>query len=294
MVNAISRAVRTLGSTWLTWHHIEPYTTKLFGGLKSPSMDPVIVLLSPHICWDDTLHGKSEVVRWAAAALAVPYTEEVGQNVVDVLLKLAHYDSLRLHIPVAIWRWLKKHPALPPPYNRPDIGTTSNTVCYVRGLGDIELFKSYLLLAWSDRNNVGGLNEMEDSFKEEFGGIRMWRHHQDLIEQLDHVLGPLDQWVQRLEMEPRPSSCMRQPDKDPIASSRDNYKRLKKALQNVETEAMQVLIHTLPGLCALNGLLISMDADTHRVPLNLYLCSPSPLSVIPLCSSQSYPSELCL
>ena len=38
------------------------------------------------------------VSRFAATAWAIPYTDEVGENVVDVLFQIAHLDLLRPHM----------------------------------------------------------------------------------------------------------------------------------------------------------------------------------------------------
>ena len=70
--------------------------------------------MSPYLPWTDAFYDQNAVHRWAAAALAVPYTEEVGQSVVDVLLQIASNSSLRLHIPRDVWALLKKRVSLPP------------------------------------------------------------------------------------------------------------------------------------------------------------------------------------
>ena len=230
MANAISRAAGASRMMHFMWRHVAPYTSMLFGGSNSPSMDPVIILLSPYIGWDDALHNKDDVIRWAAAASAVPYTEEVGRDIVGALLQIARCDSLRTHVPIEIWTWLKKRSTLPPLCHGPGILLTGDMVCHVRGLGDIEVFKSYLLLAWSEHTYPGGTGmiAMEDSLREDFCGIGMWGHRKDLIERLKHILGSRD----------RRGDYM-------IYGIGMEYEKLKSVLLEMETEAMNTLTRML-------------------------------------------------
>jgi len=66
----------------------------------------------------------------------------------------------------------------------------------VRALGDPEVLKSYLLLFWSGLsfidNWLESLTEVQISIQEDFGGIRMGSHREDLIKWLDHGLAHLD------------------------------------------------------------------------------------------------------
>jgi hypothetical protein len=105
------------------------------------------------------------VAGWAVAASAVPYTEEAGQSVVDILLHIASVDSLRPHIPTGIWTWLNKRPSLPPKCVGRSRGSSGDVVRQVRALRDTEILKSYLLLVLSewdciDDQQPGGLAEM--------------------------------------------------------------------------------------------------------------------------------------
>ena len=240
MANAISHALRALepstrlrkpGMWCLTsamWYYIDPYTPMLFRGPNTPSMDSLIILLSPHIHWDDRYHSKGDVIRWAAAASAVPYTEKVGRDIMSVLLQILINSSLRPHIPIEIWTWLKNHSILPPLYQEWNIAISSDTLRYIRGLEDIKISKSFLLLAWSENNWFfeGHEDSMRDSLREDFCGIGMWGHRKDLIEQLDHIL------------EGRPWR----------RAYSFRYGRLRKGLLELETEAVKTLIRTLPKL----------------------------------------------
>lgn len=100
-----------------------------------------------------------------------PYSEEVGRSVIDALLQIASEDSLRPHIPVGVWVWLKRQPYLPPVCAGWYLGTSSDIVHHIRGLGDIEILKSYFLLVWSewDYPDEDGFAETQVSIKEDFG-----------------------------------------------------------------------------------------------------------------------------
>ena len=249
MANAISHALRASD----TWNFIKPYTSMLFFGPNTFSMNSLIVLLSPYIYWANEYHSKGDVIRWAAAASSVPYTEEVGRDVVGALLQISMCDSLRPHTPIEIWRWLKKHSTLPPVYREQGMNITGNAVRYIRELGDIEIFKSFFILAWSESSYICDENHTKNSLREDFCGIGMWGHRKDLVERLDRIL--LD---------------------DQSGRSRP-YEELKTVLLEVETEAAKTLTRTMPKL-----LFFCKYADSrkwgrtqNRTPPSPVLC-PSP------------------
>ena len=194
-VNAITHAARASASHWF----MDPtrlYVTTLYQRPNPPRLNRLITLISPHVDWRFTAHGQNEVVKWAAAASVVPCTEEVSQSVVDTLLQIASIDHLRPHIPIETWVWIKKRPSLPPVCSGRYLGTALDVVRCVRGLGDLEILKSYLLLVWSEWDSLWdgeGLKEMETSVREEFGGIGAWSHREDLTDRLEHVLRQLGQ-----------------------------------------------------------------------------------------------------
>ena len=236
MVNSIFRAAKVSGTCWF----IDPvgsYITMLLGKPSSPFLDWLITLASPQIDWESNVDEGYTVVRWAAAALAVPDAEEVSQSVVDTLLQISSIESLRPHIPIKIWAWLKKRPSLPPVCLGRRWGTTPDTVRHVRGLRDPEILKSYFLLVWSewDELSVDGLDEMGIVISEEFGGIGMWNHREDLIKRLDDVLERLDLGLEYLEQHnPRVKQHH-------IEAAQGQYGRLKEVLLRVDREAVNVL-----------------------------------------------------
>ena len=172
------------------WHRIKRYLATLFDEPRSHRLNWIITLALPEVPWSCNLHDEKTVARWAAAVSAVPYTKEVGQSVVDALLQIAHIDSLRPHIPIDAWAWLKKSTFLLPLSEGRLKGNKKAVVHHVRGLGNIEICKSYFLLAWSE---LGFLDDscfagMQVSIREDFSGIGMRRHRKDLIEQLEQRL----------------------------------------------------------------------------------------------------------
>jgi len=197
-----------------------------------PSLHLIAILASPHVSWHDKPYDGSMVAKWAAAALAVPYTEEVGQNVVDTLLHIASVDSLRPHIPIDVWTWLKKQPSLSPECSGRSRGSSGDVVRRVRAFGDAEILKSYLLLVWSEWDHIddgqsGGLAEMETSIREDFGGIAMGPHRQDLIERLDRVLGQLDVGLDHPQQD-KPSF-----DAHHISLAKTQYSELRRVLMEI-------------------------------------------------------------
>jgi len=240
---------------------------------RSPNApNRIVTFMSPYVQWKR--FGKKTVTWWAAAAMAVPYTEEVCQSVVDTLLQIASVDDLGPYIPVEIWAWLKKQPSVPPICRRRDKGTMDCVVRRVRKLGDVDILQSYLLLVWSEWDLIywDGLTEMEISIRKNFGGIGMGCHREVLIKRLDHVLGQLDRGLGYLK-EQNPAL-----DELHIPEARMQYEGLRKVLLEVDKEALEILTRTLFGLINLSNLLTPTDA--HRIPLEVHVCAPPPMSVV--------------
>jgi hypothetical protein len=199
--------------------------------------------LAPH--WRSRLCDESMVSRWVATTSAVPYTERVGQSVVDTLLQIARVDRLWPYIPVNTWAWLKKRPSLPP-VCRGRRSTDFYIVHQIRRLGDIEILKSYLLLVWSEWDYLDddGLDEMEMAITEDFCGIGMWCHREDLVERVDYVLGQLEQGWEFLKLRnPRVSEYH-------VETAKVQFGGLKETLLAVDKKAMETLTRTSPELTA--------------------------------------------
>ena len=188
------------------WHRVVLYVSRLFEKRSPTSLNRVITLISPFVPWDSALNNKTAVSRWAAAAPEIPYTEEVGQNVIGALLQIASIDFLRPHIPIEMWEWMKKQPTLPPMYHGL-LEPISPIIAYFRAHGDLDLLKSYYLLTWTDRRYFLSRDfpAVESSIRENFGGIEMEEHRKDLTERLYQILGQLNfrrseaAWVQKMK-----------------------------------------------------------------------------------------------
>ena len=265
MIDMVSHAASALNSGEFMWHCIGPYITALFDKPTIPSLNWVFTLASPHIPWHDQPHDKNAVTRWATAALEIPYTEAIGQSVVYALLQIASVESLQPHIPIAIWAWLKKQPGLPHGYTRQLTWAKANVVHCVRLLGNIDILKSYLLLVWSNPHGVdvqfGGVNEMQVSIQEDFNGIGMVHHREDLIRRLDHTLRQI------------PSTSNLWDDE----LVRRQYRGLKAVLLRVDGEAMNILTR-MPFKLIIFSLLTLID--TYRIAFDLRVRSASPMPMI--------------
>ena len=239
MLDALLDTARLPG--WLMWARVKPFLHMLF----NEASHRAIVLMSPHVDWRSLGDHKDLVHRWAVAASTVPYTEVVGQSVVDTLLHIASIDSLRPHIPVSIWAWLEKPPSLPPVCLGRSSGTKGDVVRHVRSLGDIEILKSYFLLVWSEWGTIrqdGGLTEMQISIREDFSGIGMGSHREDLIKRLDYILEQLDRGLGYFE--PHAPIIYEQD----IRRVKEQYTELKEALLEVDGEAVDILTRTFPKI----------------------------------------------
>jgi hypothetical protein len=201
----------------------------------TPPYNQAIILVSPHLLWDDKRYGATAVTRWAAAASAVPLTKEVCQNVIGALLQIAYTHSLRPHIPVDIWAWLKNPPSPPPTLRGRSKGTTSAIVRHVRGLGDVEILKSYFLVVWSEWNFVFGHEEMEISIREDFRGIETSHHRDDLTKRLDYILRELDRGLENHKQHYQRIGV------EDTQLAKTQYRRLREVLLEVDKETMEMM-----------------------------------------------------
>ena len=237
MFDAVLSALRTSFQDVYTWGPARPYINSLFDEPNHPSLNRAITLMSPYVPWEHWGDNKNRVARWISAVTTVQYTEEIGQSVVDALLQIAALGKLRPHITTDVWAWLKKPQSLPPVCRGRYIGTGGSVVRHIRGLGDIEILKSYFLLVWSEWDQLLEccLYEMATSIREDFGGIGMFRHRRDLTERLNCVLRQMDQ-------EPGYNK-RRNPtiDEDDIRIGKEIYEKLKEVLLEVDRKAVEIL-----------------------------------------------------
>ena len=269
--------------------------TMLLEGVCPDYPDWVVTLVSPHIEWWNSGFNSNTVAWWAAAALAVPYTEEVGQSVVDTLLQIASVDGLRPYIPVDVWALLKRRPSLPPVCRGRFAGTEGSIVHRVRELGDVDILESYLLLVWSEWHHVDleGVTEMGTSIREDLSGLGMGHHREVLIKRLDHVLGQLGRGFQYLSQH---NPILREHH---ILVAKQKYKDLQRILLDVDRGALDILTRTSFKLInSFNSLMRPQNPTRRSFAFSLYharsrasitLAPRSPNSVLHLPSGSTPP-----
>ena len=115
MLEVILQIARASTQSGFIWHRIGPLATTLLDEEGPVSPKRAMVLALPHIPWQKLTNREYLIKLWAVAASAVPYTDDIGQSVVDTLLQITYYlGSLSPHIPIGMWSWLNKRPSLYP------------------------------------------------------------------------------------------------------------------------------------------------------------------------------------
>ena len=223
ILDAFSRAAKASDSERFMWHRIKPFTMTLFDKPNPPSLNWVLGLISPSTVLHDQPHNNS-AVAWRAAA--PPYIEEVDRSAVDEVLHVAFTER------------------------QPGWGPGEHPIRQVRALGDTGVLRSYLLLLWSTWAHIGfrdgGFAEMQISVREDFGGIGMWHHREDMIKRLDQVLEGVEQRVQ-------PDESLEALER--IGRIAEGYGELRELLLEVDGRAEKLLTSTPPWLIH-SGLLI--------------------------------------
>ena len=271
MFRLFLNTARALHQWKFIWHQIEPVVAPLLNEKSHAFLKLAGILVSPHLPWTEFANSEHLTQLWTAVALKIPYTEEVGQTVVDTLLQIASDHSLRPYIPDSMWLWLNRLPSLPPVCWGRYCGNCADTIKTVQTLGDIETLKSYLLLVLSEWD-CPDLHGMCTSIQEDFSGIEMGRHWEDLLQRLDHILGQLGMGLEHLQQHNLNLN------EHHIRQTKERCEELKTVLLEVNGEAINSLIREPPRLVILLSLLT--HTDIHRVPLNLYVHVPSPMSVV--------------
>ena len=111
---------------------------------------------------------------------------------------------------------------------------------------------------------------MGASIRKEFSGIGMWRHREDLIKRLDHILGELARGFNYLEQHKPWLS------KYGVRKAEKQYKELKEILLKVDGEAMDTLARMSSNRLSLLFLTL---VNSPRITLDICLCTPSPVSI---------------
>jgi len=268
MFDMLLHVARAPGTLMFTWRCVKHFVVELL-----PKATPhTTVFISPSNVWESIFVREDFVQRWAAATSVIPHTEEAAQCVVDVLLQVVSYSFFTPPITTSIWLWLMRQPMLPPICRGRARGSRLTVVRMVRGLENIDILKSYLLLVWSEWDALyyDGFEEMCDSVREDFCGIGMGRHWGDLVQRLDHVLGRLDQGLGYLKQY--------KPDlnEDQVRNMQDQYRILREILIGVNIEAVA---RTSYPTIILSRMLI--QAGMHRISRNIHVRASSPKPIIP-------------
>ena len=123
-----------------------------------------------------------------------------------------------------------------------------------------------MLLIWLDWTPLpaSALIEVRTSIREDFNGIGMGHHREDLRKRLDHVLEQLAQEPGYLGGH---HSDLYVLNKD-IEIARDQCRMFKQVLLEVDRGAMKILTSTPSRLIILFDLLTSV---THRIPLDIHV-----------------------
>lgn len=270
------------------WCWITPFIATLLDKESPISLKQAAILVSPHLLWWGSSTGKHMIQLWAIASLDVPYTDDIGHSVVDTLLRIASNASLGPHIPTWMWLWLGRCLYLPPICTGRYLGSDWGVVRAIRALGDVEILKSYLLLIWSEWDYLyhEGYHEMCTLIREDFSGVWMRCHREDLLQRLDHILGQLDLGLEHLQQH-KPSL-----DEDALQQMKKQYGKLKKVVLKEDRGAIIALTCKPSRLSALFSLLTL--ANTYRSTLNIHVCTSSSMSLTsllpPLRNSIDYPT----
>ena len=237
------------------------------------------VLAGPNIHWGrgQSVDAQGLISKWASGISVAPHTEEVAGSVVDTLLQIAANPHLRPFIPADAWSWLNNRPFLPLACRGLSSGCDRDIVRTIRVLDDTRILTSYLTTIWSEWKllDYDDFVEMQISVREDFKGIGVGCHRAELIQRLDSILGELYRrsrnpdvtledglWHERVG----PSSR--------IMKSR--YREFKRALQEVEQKATEMLSRMPPSFIFLSLLTLT---DLYRIKLHLYVCPASPVSM---------------
>ena len=258
MLDAFLCAARASRMLKFGWSRARQYASTLL----SKASPRALALASPHVRWEFLTDRGDLVQRWAAATSMVLCTDEVAQNVLDTMLQIASQDALLPYIPTDFWFWLTKRPSLPPVCLGRDVGAHLHVAKAVRGLGDIEITKAYLLLIWSEWDYLasGGFDESCASVREDFGGVENGHHRAGLIQHLDHVLAQLDRGLEYLQQH-NPNLGERD-----FRMMKDQYGKLKNILLETNIEAVTRASYPTMGFPR-----ILTQGEIHRISRNIYV-----------------------
>ena len=226
-------------SQW-TRRYIRQVIPKMLAEGSSNTLKRAAIIALPHLelAWLDSEDICAFIGSWTSAAEALEDEEGVCQAMVDVVLQMAFFHSVRAHITPKAWSWLNKRPSLPPRCRgRLLCSIGSNVLPAIRMRNDAKLLTSYLITMWSEWDCAGewAFEGMCEALWEEFCRVRddgdgardevMLREcRKDLLERLNFVLGELGRGLEYLRM--------RHPDMqlDEFQVIKERYRELRRIL----------------------------------------------------------------
>jgi len=280
--------VKTSRACKLLWHHIGPFLETQLNGAGDFSLKRAIMLVSPYMPWGSLLFSGDLAQAWAATASTIPKEEEIAPSIVDTLFQIAYRDLLQSHKHGNVWSWLTLRPPLPPICGARFMGSHPNVVSMVRSLKDIEILKSYLFLIWSEWGSLRdeGFDNICDSIRDDFGRIEMCSDCADLVERLDQVLGQLNRgleylrqdtpWLDEYGFQKRKrqygelKAILLEEDRKNVGGGQESVGGGQESVGGPYPYVFQ--IHPPFDLL--------IPAGVRRVPLDIHVRTPSPVSVV--------------
>ena len=225
---------------------------------------PRAAVLSGHyLCrrQEQSADAQDLISKWVAGISVVPHTEELAESVVDTLLQIAANPHLRPSIPADIWSWLNERPSLSFTCRGLSSAGDSDIVRTVRGLNNVGVLTSYLILVWLGSGSLNSNNpaEIRASFREDFNGVGMGDHRAELIQRLGlYISGESDERSERLDFDLDLEDNELRDSEERLQYQRARYIELKRILQEVDQEATKIFDRAPPSFI-FPGLLTLMD-----------------------------------
>ena len=207
---------------------------------------------------------------WVAAASALPHTDDVCMRVVDALLHMASFTSIRPHIPPVAWSWLSKQVILDSSRIGYLWGTHDDVTQTLRQLGDTELIASYLFVVWSERNH-GGCKATQPLIKECCSGVHAMGRRRDLIHRLDYVLAQFDLGEAYMRRQGVTT------DQTRFRRARQQYQEFRRELLELYEESRKLL--TGVSRSATTFLYVT-KTRTYRILLYIHVCTSPSMPVV--------------
>ena len=222
-------------SNWVR-HRIGPVIRRMLSEENSEVCKQAIVRALPCLegAWFHVEDKARFVERWLSAAASLKYTQEIGQAVVEVLLRMVCSYEWRRHVTPAAWNWLKRRPQLPPvSWARQGCCSNPSAISEIQALNNPELLTAYLIVVWSEWDWLAPwvCDYMCTVIRKNFGGEGMKGHREELHrrlssvqEQLDLGLGPLREHGSKMSG-------------DHFEPTKETYGALMKTLQEMESSS---------------------------------------------------------